>query len=687
MSALNFNDFYRQITGENDTALKGPGNLWHLFQGGLPPYGFMTTEGTLMEFQSASEIKEEAAGDTGKAISQRFINNQYGLQAVVNLTDYSASKAVKYQVTLSLPITAEPVQISDICPLWLELPFEHGIRYRGRWMTGGSTKSQYPTPNYRENEVVFMPGHDRGLRIGSTTEDAKSSGEYLPFFMVSSERGGVVCGMEWSGPWSMVLSPDHLKLWGSIWFDGVPQEWSVGEPPYSGTPLTLKPGETLTLPTVHLVFFEGDCDSGSNALRRYLHNIHCPLINGEPVLPPLSYDHWFGIATDFTEDFLRTQAQRALELGLEIFVLDAGWYEGCQDTDNGFMGGMGNWEYEEKKIFPNGIEPFSEYISSLGLKFGMFFEIVGRSYRQSHWVREHPEWFFDCGGDLLYINLALPEVQEHIINVTANWIERLGLEWMRWEIAMGPLLMSMKEDETRQLIFKYQKGLFNVWDTLLSRYPGVIFELCAEGGHRIDMATLKRAHTSWFTDTNEEAIMCRDMQCGANRFLPGNFLNSAISVSRGVGDSGLNEAAILSRMCGALSFSGDVASLSEGLTRSFARLIQVYKGFRHLLVQDFYSLTNQPQKPEDGEAVIFVSYDKNEAVLLAYSGLKPQEKMFLRFKGLDMDKCYLISDPVSDNAPVKMTGREMHTEGFGVSMEESAAIRLIRADSCEEFES
>ncbi len=111
-------------------------------------------------------------------------------------------------------------------------------------------------------------------------------------------------------------------------------------------------------------------------------------------------------------------------------------------------------------------------------------------------------------------------------------------------------------------------GLYRVLDTLMREHPHWLVECCASGGRRIDLGTLRRAHTIWFSDHTEDALVCRFMQTGAQRFLPGNFPNSAVPVGRDTlgGDGPFpHDADVLSRMCGALSFDGDITFLVPGV--------------------------------------------------------------------------------------------------------------------------
>ena len=122
-------------------------------------------------------------------------------------------------------------------------------------------------------------------------------------------------------------------------------------------------------------------------MRRYLYQQVCPRYLGKPVLPPLSYDHWFGVENEFDEAFLR-QVDRAAELGLEFFVLDGGWHTG------GFPDGVGNWTPDRRK-FPHGLKPLADYVRSKGLKFGIWVE-PERAVQGTVWAKRYQELFLSA---------------------------------------------------------------------------------------------------------------------------------------------------------------------------------------------------------------------------------------------------------------------------------------------------
>ena len=600
-----------------------------------------------------------------------------GLQAAVTLTLDSAFNAAILQITLHNPTAAASIPLSALNVLqlrWCGLPRE---AVQVRTLGGGITGAFYPPDAFNEHAVWFRPGLSQPLVIGSGP-DGRSSNTHLPFLQLTltgDVDAGLIASIEWSGQWQQRFGP-----LGSADGDTGMLFWEAGIPV---TGLILAPGEHLALPPVHLISFQGDQDAGGNACRRYLSEQITPTLAGARPRPPASYDHWFGIGCDFDEISLRRLVVQAAVMGLEYFVLDAGWFAGC-GPHYSFSTGVGNWERVDVGKFPQGLEPFASYVRAQGLKFGLWFE-PERAHRASDLATNHPEWFFDIGADYVHLNLALPEVQDYLIGLIGGWIERLGLEWSRWDYNIGPKPYWAHADPTGKIQFAYMAGLYRVLDTLIAAYPQWLVECCASGGRRIDLGTLRRAHTLWFSDHTDDALVCRFMQTGANRFLPGSLLNSSVVGIQGDGVTELSDAEILSRMCGAFAVNGDISAWSPDLLARIFQHVQRYKGYRQLLGEDFYPLTPQPGRPDECDVVQFISRDGRAAVVLGFSGITPAETTRVHLRALERDAAYRVVD-LLNGGERRMRGASLLDEGIVLPLTTGVALwQLERLDTQEPY--
>ena len=525
---------------------------------------------------------------------------------------------------------------------------------------GGVTDWWLPPQAYR-TQVAYDLHHSLYVQSHGA---GRSSNEDLPLLISVAEplRAGLFFGMEWSGEWVLQMQ-------------------AVGDDRVRAAtqfkcPLVVASGESVALPPVHLGFFAGGFDEGTNALRRHIYEQVCPRYDGKPTLPPVSYDHWFGIQNRNTLDFLKTQVDRAAELGVEVFVHDASWFAG------GFPDGVGNWNRVDAAKFPGGLEPLAEYVRGKGMEFGLWFEIE-RAGPDTDAVREHPEFFVETpqhhsqpfggggGSRHFHLNLALQDAQDWAIATVGRWIERLDLRWSRWDYNIEPNPFWRRVDSSGSIQFAYMRGLYRVLDTLMQKYPLWRVEGCASGGRRIDLGTIRRAHTLWISDHTEYPAVCRHMQARANRFLPGHLLNSSVAVERGHGDRGFDDTAILSRMLGKLAFDGDIASWSPELTRRARHWADVFKSLRHLMVQDFHQLTPAPTTADDWDVMSFNAYDGSEAALYAFSGRKAGSRS-IPLRGLAADKTYRI-ECRNDGVRLEQTGAELMRAGLGIELNVNSA--------------
>ena len=527
----------------------------------------------------------------------------------------------------------------------------------GKWRFihahGGTSEEHYPPLAYRTQEWNVACQNSYHFSIGSHPE-GRSSNLHLPFLIglssTAPESEGFFCAMEWSGVWHnnfRRVDAERGALGVGVKMNG----------------LTLAAGERLALPDVHLGFFTGGPDAGTNALRRYLYEQVCPTYQGRPTLPRISYDHWFGIDNGLNLGLMKQQADRAAELGVEVFVVDAAWFPG------GFPDGVGNWNGVDRSKFPDGLEPLADYVRSLGMDFGLWFE-VERAVEGTDMVREHPEWFVSTpcwtSKPSYHLNLALPEAQDYLIEMMGGWIRKLDIRWSRWDYNIDPMSAWKKIDPTLKIQVDYFAGLYRVLDTLMKEHPNWMVEGCASGGRRIDIGTMKRAHTYWFSDQTDLPKVCRYMQARANRFLPGHLLNSSVAVSAHVSDEDFDDTAVLSRMLGKLAFDGWITKWSPKLTARMASWVAVFKEIRHLLVQDFYQLLPQPQSAEDWDAVQFASYPGDEAVVFVFAGASAG-KMSLPLRGLKRNRRYQVSRMLTKKSSV-LSGKELMEAGLPVTL-------------------
>ncbi|MBD3243329.1 MAG: hypothetical protein GF331_22255 [Chitinivibrionales bacterium] len=586
--------------------------------------------------------------------------DQIALRYTVRLHRVDSTFLIKTSV-----INTGDTDVADIDHLEpLYLLFDHpAIQWRHLFANGGTKDQHYPPPAFHLHEWTSCT---EVLRIGSSPR-GRSSGTHLPLLLswesTAPDADGLYCGAEWSGSWYIRFSPEPDNR-GSL---------AVG---IDIPNLTLAAGERLDLPAVHLGFVTGGPDNATNALRRYLYERVCPRLDGTPMLPRVSYDHWYGIANEFDEVLLKRQADQAARLGVEVFVVDAAWFPGD------FPYGVGNWDRIDTAKLPNGLEAVADYVREMGMQFGLWFE-PERASVESSLYKQHPDWFVEdtfCGEvQCCHMNLGIHAAQQYVIELVDSMIRRLGIKWIRWDYNIDPAALWERTAVGPKLQFGHMAGLYRVLDELMTAHPDLQIEQCASGGTRIDLGTIRRAHTIWMSDHSERAPLCRFMQARANRFLPGHLLNSSVPVGCVDGDTEYTAVTVLSRMLGKLAFDGRIADLTERETSCMAQWVAQYKRIRHLFVQDYYQLLTQPSTVEDWDAAQFVSYDKKESAVFVFAGSLGGTRR-IALKGLDSEATYELTR-APDGAAVSLHGTELLSDGLELSLGagEAALVHLRMA--------
>lgn len=534
----------------------------------------------------------------------------------------------------------------------LNLALEHPVdKFEALTARGGTTEGYYPPEAYRTRHVQL-----RSWLIICSDAGGRSSNQHLPLIVLYAPelQGGIFGGIEWSAHW-------RWRITGGSASTSVQAQIPVVD-------MQLEPGEELALPAVHLGFFRGTTIyDGATALRRHIYGHVCPRYEGQPCLPRVSYDSWFGVENKLTFDLLRRQVDRAAELGVEMFVHDAAWFAG------GFPNGVGNWHATSAQLYPDGLEPLAEYVRSKGMHFGLWFEIERAAHGTSA-VTTHPEMFIippDFGpGKSAHLNLARRDAQDWAIDTISGWIQRLDIRWSRWDYNIDPDWFWRQADPTLKIQFPYMQGLYRVLDTLMARHPQWMVEACASGGRRIDLGTLRRAHTIWFSDETMAPEICRWMQARANVFLPGHLLNSSVAVCLGDDGSGMTDTHIVSRMLGKLSFDGAISDWTPAVAARAAKLVTLFKKLRHLFVQDFHTLCPLPRLPAEPDAVQFSSRDGREHAVFVFAGAAPAE-LALSLQNLAPGATWQFRDlTLADGAGGRLDASRLHAKvparGHGV---------------------
>ncbi len=500
----------------------------------------------------------------------------------------------------------------------------------------------------------------------------RSSSRYVPLAMIAAgmDEGapGLWVGLEWSANWAINMRLDRDT--------GI---YTLAAGVTLHNPV-IAPGETLSLPPVHLGFFQEGFTSGTNCLRRYLYHQICRRYQDQAPLPPVFYTLWGGIGVDtgYDEELLRAQVDLAAQLGIEWFVADDIW------VDGGYRS-AGFWQ-PEPQCWPRGLEPFARYVKSKGLGFGMSFS-PEFSVAQAPVVQEHPEWFIELQHPDYLLDLRQTEAQDWLIELLCDYARRMELRWMRWDLGLSPRARIMppmpawdRADPTGKIQLGHVAGLYRVLDEVLARYPHIFFENNAGGGNRLDLGLMRRSHCHWMSDMHNVGHATRWMQARCNRFFPAHLLNASVNeLGNAARDHPLagaepaseqyNDLAVLSRMMGGLGFNGRLTDWSPARVERTQYWIKVFKEIRHLLVKDFYQLAPQPSSLEDWDVLQFT--DGEQGLVFAFRVEGSRHRGCFGLQAIDADRRYQLHDRGTGRRTV-VDGHQL-VEGFEIQLVPNSA--------------
>ncbi|EQL04211.1 hypothetical protein G6O67_005007 [Ophiocordyceps sinensis] len=296
---------------------------------------------------------------------------------------------------------------------------------------------------------------------------------------------------------------------------------------------SLGPGASLVSPEAVAVF----SDAGIGSMSRKLHGLyrrHLMKSKFATQPRPVLLNSWEGLGFDYDAGKIQKLAAESADLGVKLFVLDDGWF-GVQHPRNDDRAGLGDWEANPAK-FPKGLKPLVDGIrdlnsgdSSTELKFGLWFEPEMVNPNSSLYEK-HPDWALHAGRyprtetrHQLVLNVALPEVQDFIIDSVSNILESAPIDYVKWDNNRG-----IHEMPAASTDHEYMLGLYRVLDTLTKRFPDVLWEGCASGGGRFDAGVLQYFPQIWTSD-DTDGLERVYIQFGTSLAYPASAMGAHIS--------------------------------------------------------------------------------------------------------------------------------------------------------------
>ncbi|GBA96981.1 alpha-galactosidase [Lactobacillus gasseri] len=400
-------------------------------------------------------------------------------------------------------------------------------------------------------------------------------------------------------------------------------------------------------------------DNGLNKMSQAFHSlIHDRIIRSKykDQVRPILVNNWEATYFDFTEEKLKPIVDDAKDMGIEMFVLDDGWF-GHRDDDNS---SLGDWAVFKKK-FPNGLDHFADYVHQQGLKFGLWFEPEMISV-DSNLYKKHPDYLMHVPGrkpsparNQYVLDLGREEVRNNIFEQMKKILDSGKIDYIKWD--MNRHLSDVYEadlpaNRQGEVYHRYVLGLYDLLEKIVDRYPDLLIEGCSGGGGRFDAGMAYYNPQIWASD-DSDAIDRLSIQYGTSLVYPQSMMTSHVSVSPNEQNGRITpfKTRGIVAMCGDLGYELDLTKMNEKDRQSVKEQVKEYKKIRKVTQYGtFYRLKNAQTSNQCAWET--VSRDKNEVVLSVVKVMASAQPDFTKPKlvGLDPNK------PYEDQASHKVYG-------------------------------
>lgn len=430
------------------------------------------------------------------------------------------------------------------------------------------------------------------------------------------------------------------------------------------------PGEEFQTPEAAMVY----SGQGLNGMSQTYHDLfNRRLVRGiwREKERPVLLNNWEATYFQFDEEKILEIAEKAKDLGVELLVLDDGWFGKRDDAGSS----LGDW-YSDRRKLPQGVEGLSEKIEAMGLKFGLWFE-PEMINKESCLYREHEEWVIRTPGrpashgrNQYVLDFSNPAVVDYIYDAMEKVLSNSKISYIKWDMnrniteAYGTALEARRQGE---FFHRYILGVYDLYERLTDAFPHILFESCASGGARFDAGMLYYAPQGWASDDTDGAERIK-IQYGTSLAYPVSSIGAHVSavpnhqVKRNTSlDFRANVA-----FFGAFGYELDPNEMTAEEQEEVKEQIRFYKKYRRLIqFGRFYRLKN-PFDNQGDAAWMVVSEDRKTAVVAWYKVLavpNPKLKKLL-LKGLDPHMVYRCS-----RAGEEYYGDELMNMGFLMDLE------------------
>lgn len=461
-----------------------------------------------------------------------------------------------------------------------------------------------------------------------------SSHNHNPFVALVDDKGGEDFGdafgfnLVYSGNFSADIETDYLDCTRLV----------MGINPIDFT-WVVEPGDEFQSPEVVMVY----SDSGMGKMSRTFHDLYNNnLIRGEwkNKKRPLLINSWEGSGFDFDQETLVRYAKEAKKLGIELLVMDDGWF-GHRDSDNS---SLGDWFVNESKL-KGGLTKLIERVNAEGVQFGIWYEPEMIS-EDSELYKAHPDWCVHVEGreqsparQQYVIDMTRQDVRDCIFNQMYDVLSKNNIAYLKWDYNRAitePASVMLDARHSKEFFHRFILGTYDLMDRITSAFPHILFESCAGGGGRFDAGMLYYMPQAWASD-NTDPIERLTIQFGTTMCYPASSMGAHVSACDRTGIE--TKAAVA--MAGTFGYELDPKEMSEEDKEKVKEQVKNYHRYYNVIhFGDLYRII-APTDDEFKCAWEYVAKDKSEALLtVVIKNRAPHDFLLIKMKGLDPEKMY-----------------------------------------------
>ena len=425
----------------------------------------------------------------------------------------------------------------------------------------------------------------------------------------------------------------------------------------------MKPGSYFDTPEVILSYADG--------LTSLTHKFHRTIRNNvvkstyRLAHRPVLINNWEATYFNLTEEKILSIAKKASEIGIELFVLDDGWFKNRND-DNA---GLGDWIPDEEK-FPNGLDHVISKINDMGLKFGLWIE-PEMVNEDSDLFRAHPDWALIVPNrppmmarNQLVLDLSRTEVYEYLYSTIASLLRKYNISYIKWDFnrpIADVYSHSTSSKHQGEVAHRYYLNLYKLYDRLTAEFPDVLFEGCAGGGGRFDAGMLQYSPQIWCSD-NTDPISRLKIQYGTMYGYPASSIGAHVSATPNHQTGRITPLSTrgLVAMSGVFGYELDLDKLSDEELCEIKEQVRRFKDIESVVHGGLYYRLSDINDNLHYMAWQFVSENKDRSLLniVVTDPLANSAAVNIKLKGLDEDALYSV------NGEFECLGKALMNSGY-----------------------